>query len=289
MMKDREYLRPFRCFGGFMLLAVILINIFGNLEIPLQLIFYNINQEIIKYTANLGSMLGFAYTYYLGYLIFIKRFGLKLIDLGKIKKNRILMCIIEVIAAVVVVRVIWHLQILFLGYIGYDVETSASNEPLFMLIYAIIGAPIMEEMVFRGWLLNILKKYGVIPAILFSSLAFGLFHGTVLQSFPAFLIGLILSYLALKYKSLIPGMAIHMVTNTMSTLAIPSFEEKLMPYFMIASGVILLVWLILNARKLFSRIKELPLVFRLSVKSLSWAVFCLISLAMIIAGYFLGF
>ena len=288
MMKDREYLRAFRCFGGFMLFVMVLVNVFGNLEIPLQLIFYNISENIIQHTSQLGAMLGFAYTYYLGYRIFIKRFELPLFSFKKIPLRKILPAIIEMLLALIVIRVTWHIQIQLLAKIGYFVQTEATTEPLFMLVYSILGAPIMEELVFRGWLLNLLKKYGIIPAVLFSSLAFGLFHGTLVQAFPAFIIGLILSYLALKYRSIIAGIIVHMLTNAISTLPILPNEEQLMPYFMIASAVILLIWLIINARDLFSRRKELPMCFQLGWKSISWTVFCLISVGLIILGYVMG-
>ncbi len=287
MMKDREYLRAFRCFGGFILLMLILINIFANLEVPLQLIFYNISEEIVNHTAMLGSMLGFAYTYYLGYRIFIKRFDLPLFDFGKMKKNRLLMAVIDIVAAFVMVRVIWHLQLSLLDILGYETVSSNEKEPLFAIIYSVLIAPVMEETVFRGWLLTLLKKYGIIPAVMFTSVAFGLFHGTVLQSLPAIFIGLVLAYLTLKYHSLLPAIAVHVTSNAASVFSTVFPEEQFMQYLLIASAVILVIWLIRNARDLFYRRKELPLCFKLSLKSLSWAVFCLLSAALVAAGFFL--
>src|SRR5687767_9118254 len=51
------------------------------------------------------------------------------------------------------------------------------TDPVHMVVTAVLWAPIVEEFIFRGWLLHrLLRKVGVGPAIAATSLIFGLVH-----------------------------------------------------------------------------------------------------------------
>ena len=87
--------------------------------------------------------------------------------------------------------------------------------PMFFLtvfISAVLPA-ICEEFIHRGMLIGILSKYGVVFAIVVSSLAFGFLHMNINQCFYAVLIGLFLGYLCIYTKSIIPCMIIHFMNN----------------------------------------------------------------------------
>ena len=68
-----------------------------------------------------------------------------------------------------------------------------------MIIYAAIGAPIAEEIVFRGFLMRRFQAWGKVFAIVMSSLLFGLFHMNFVQLPYAFIVGLVLAYAAMEY------------------------------------------------------------------------------------------
>ncbi len=100
-------------------------------------------------------------------------------------------------------------------------ELRGSN-PLWldMLIYAYICilAPILEELVFRGVLLEALRKYGNVFGIVMSAVMFGLFHQRMAQCFFAMTFGLVLAVAAVKTKSLIPSIFMHILNNTFAAI-----------------------------------------------------------------------
>lgn len=89
---------------------------------------------------------------------------------------------------------------------------SGSSSSFSMFLYASILAPISEEILFRGLCLRTLEPFGKKFAILGSAVAFGVFHGNLLQIPFAFLMGLILGYVALEY-SIFWAVALHMFNN----------------------------------------------------------------------------
>lgn len=89
---------------------------------------------------------------------------------------------------------------------------SGSSDSFSMFLYASILAPISEEILFRGLCLRTLEPFGKKFAILGSAVAFGVFHGNLLQIPFAFLMGLILGYVAMEY-SIFWSVALHMFNN----------------------------------------------------------------------------
>ena len=108
-----------------------------------------------------------------------------------------------------------------------------------MFLYSGILAPIAEEILFRGLIQKTLMPYGKKFAILCSAFAFGIFHGSLLQSPYAFLVGLVLGYVAAEY-SIAWAMALHMVNN----LVIADMLTRL-TIGMSELGAALLVWVII--------------------------------------------
>ena len=90
--------------------------------------------------------------------------------------------------------------------------------------YAALGLliPVAEEMVFRGAILRKLlevfspKWHWV--AIVVSALLFGAIHLNVAQGIHAFMVGLALGWVYYRTKSVIPGIALHWVNNTVAYL-----------------------------------------------------------------------
>lgn len=89
---------------------------------------------------------------------------------------------------------------------------SSGSDTLSMFLYASLGAPVVEEIIFRGLVLRGLEKYGKRFAILVSAILFGLFHGNIVQSPYAFVVGLILGYVAMEYN-ILWAMVLHMANN----------------------------------------------------------------------------
>ena len=81
-------------------------------------------------------------------------------------------------------------------------------------IYACLGGPIAEELLYRGFIMNSLKKYGVNFAIVISAIFFGLMHTNLTQSVFAIFAGIVLGYVAMRY-SIKWSIALHIINNTL--------------------------------------------------------------------------
>lgn len=80
-------------------------------------------------------------------------------------------------------------------------ESVAGDSDTFsMFLYAAVFAPVWEEILFRGYVLRSLRPYGKRFAILTSAILFGLFHGNLLQTPYALVMGLVLGYVTVEYS-----------------------------------------------------------------------------------------
>lgn len=90
--------------------------------------------------------------------------------------------------------------------------------------YAAVGllVPLAEELVFRGAVLRALlafvgdRRHWV--AIVISALIFGVVHGNMAQGTHAFLLGCLLGWLYYRSGSIVPGVVLHWVNNTVATV-----------------------------------------------------------------------
>lgn len=96
-----------------------------------------------------------------------------------------------------------------------------------VLIFA-IGAPLVEELFFRGLLLrSIDRRLGAAPAVLISGAVFGLVHAeggslasTVIVVVSLAVFGWILGHLAVHYRRLGPGLVAHVTFNLFAVAAL---------------------------------------------------------------------
>lgn len=89
-----------------------------------------------------------------------------------------------------------------------------------MFLYASLGAPIAEELIFRGFIQRTLQPFGKKFAIFGAALLFGMFHGNLVQTPYAFLVGLVLGYTAAEY-SIWWAIALHMLNNMVMADLLP--------------------------------------------------------------------
>lgn len=84
-----------------------------------------------------------------------------------------------------------------------------------MLIAVVVVAPITEEFIFRGVLLHRWGlKWGVRPAIVLTSVLFGLLHSNLVG---LFVFGVVMSLLYLSTRSLLVPMAAHALNNALAS------------------------------------------------------------------------
>lgn len=109
------------------------------------------------------------------------------------------------------------------SFFGVETETLFSPELLGKailpyLIYAVIGAPIFEELMFRKVLLDGLHDTHEGYAAVISALLFGLMHGNHMQFFLAFFIGLLFAMVYQRTGRIIYSMLLHAMINFTATL-----------------------------------------------------------------------
>lgn len=91
-------------------------------------------------------------------------------------------------------------------------SVAGSSDTFSMFLYACVFAPVWEEVLFRGCVLRALRPYGKRFSILGSAVLFGLFHGNLLQTPYALLMGLLLGYLTVEY-SIVWAVLLHVFNN----------------------------------------------------------------------------
>jgi membrane protease YdiL (CAAX protease family) len=90
-----------------------------------------------------------------------------------------------------------------------------------LILFLVIGAPIVEELFFRGLLLRSLSRWlGPVAGIAISALAFGAAHGELLQLPALVAFGLILGVLAHRTGRLGPGIVAHMAFNAVTVYSL---------------------------------------------------------------------
>ncbi len=117
---------------------------------------------------------------------------------------------------------------------------SADASTVSMFLYMGIAAPITEEILFRGVILRTIMPYGKRLAIVMSAFLFGIFHGNLVQTPYAFLVGLILGYVAAEH-SIFWAIVLHMLNN----LGFGILLEKALSFLPedVGSGLIMLMML----------------------------------------------
>ena len=86
-----------------------------------------------------------------------------------------------------------------------------------MLIYTILVAPVVEELVFRGIFYKRFKAFGPFFTALTCSLFFALIHSNFLQFIPAFMMGFVLFSIRNKY-GLRFSILLHVTNNALAIL-----------------------------------------------------------------------
>lgn len=110
---------------------------------------------------------------------------------------------------------------------------------VFGFITLVIAAPILEELIFRGVILDgLLKRYSPVKSIFISSLLFGIVHLNPWQFIAAMGIGVFMGWIYHKTHNLSLTIVIHFVNNLFAfiTMQFGNMEEELGKSFVESSG-----------------------------------------------------
>lgn len=97
------------------------------------------------------------------------------------------------------------------------VPVTALGMVLFVVQIAFLPA-LIEEFALRGVIMQPLRKYGDIFAIVMSALVFALMHGNMVQAPFAFIAGITIGYFVIATGSIWTGVLIHFANNLFSSL-----------------------------------------------------------------------
>ena len=134
---------------------------------------------------------------------------------------------------------------------------SMFSKTLPAFITAVIVAPILEELIFRGIVLEgFLRNYCPVKAIIWTNVLFGFAHLNPWQFIGAFFMGIFISWVYYKTRNLNLAIFIHMINNLLSYLFLyftdkPVTEATLNDVFTGSSGYLTLVILCLILLGLF--------------------------------------
>jgi membrane protease YdiL (CAAX protease family) len=117
--------------------------------------------------------------------------------------------------------------------LGFEEQTSLfdifGKNPFGIFVSAVVAillAPIVEELFFRGFVLRTLYKHiGATWAIIITTLIFASLHFEFQAIVPLLILSLVLSVLFIRTKSIWPGIIFHILNNTIAFTVIYFFED----------------------------------------------------------------
>ncbi len=100
------------------------------------------------------------------------------------------------------------------GYSSY----MGTKEIMFTFLSSVVLAPIIEEFMFRGVIMKLLERYGLLRAVIYSSLIFALMHLDPTSFVMVFCLGVIFALVKYMSGSIWPAVLMHASNNFLSLL-----------------------------------------------------------------------
>lgn len=148
------------------------------------------------------------------YAVFARKTMKEIFPLRKIKANTFLWCLLLSICVMPVITVINLVSQFFTTNAVADVMLQVYELPYWMLFFILaIMPPIIEEIGFRGILLQNYRKNGVLLGVFLSAFFFGLMHGNLNQFCYATAMGIIAALMVEATGNILSSMLLHFVVN----------------------------------------------------------------------------
>lgn len=133
---------------------------------------------------------------------------------------------------------------------------AAGGMELFVQFLSLCLVPaVTEELFFRGALQGLLRPSGSAAAIFGTALLFGLLHLDLAQGLTAFICAVFLGWLAERSGSILPGMLLHFINNTLAFLTLylrlyaPAAAAMAIELFILLFFPVFAAWLIQHAHR----------------------------------------
>jgi membrane protease YdiL (CAAX protease family) len=193
---------------------------------------YNSNKPVIENALTLYMYITYMFVAFAVMAFMLKKNPLKAINARRIEKPAL------IIPAVIISLLFYSLGIiattlieLYMALLHLKTQVPAftmPTQPIAMVLYIIticVCAPLIEEFIFRGLVLQSLRKFGDVFAIVMSALLFGLMHGNLLQSPFAFVTALAFGYFVIKLNTIWVSVISHCIINS-SSVAIELVQKQ---------------------------------------------------------------
>ena len=105
------------------------------------------------------------------------------------------------------------------------IDLVSTSDMLPVITMVVLLAPIVEELVFRKYVIDRMYPYGETTAIFLSATVFALMHGNLNQVFYAFLLGCAQGYLYCKTRDVRYTICIHMMVNFVGSVLPLSVQD----------------------------------------------------------------
>lgn len=127
-------------------------------------------------------------------------------------------------------------------------DMTLGADTVLAMVAAVLLAPVNEECIMRGLILQNLRKYFPVPAVIaIQAVMFGIFHMNWVQGFYVLPIGAALGYVAIKSRSVLPCIYMHLFYN-LASFAMGMLPEALqtVPFCVLAIAICAVVLCILG-------------------------------------------
>lgn len=230
--REKAHLRNDATFVGAISIALTLVTQYAYSFIVKILMSFGVLSGNPYYTLdNTGFLLFYsavwAFSFLLPSLMVSHLYGRKFVPLSPSRPVPILFAVLLIFGAVgfcMVSNIINSFVSMFFREMGANVPDAPQmmvNTPTSFLLnlftVAVLPA-LLEEMVWRGYILRSLRGYGDGFAVVVSSLLFGLMHGNLRQIPFAFIVGLVLGYLYVQTNNIWIPIIVHFINNSISTV-----------------------------------------------------------------------
>tara|TARA_B110000438_G_scaffold253521_1_gene259178 strand:+ start:2818 stop:3663 length:846 start_codon:yes stop_codon:yes gene_type:complete len=145
--------------------------------------------------------------------------GINLISINKIKYFGIYFLAWPIIILWSQLIEYLNLEIFKSNNYSKEIFDSLNNNYFLIFFLACIVAPFCEEVIFRGYLYKIVKeKSNIATGVIINSIIFGVIHLEPSSIVPAAILGIALSIIRIKTKSLLPSITIHTFHNLLALI-----------------------------------------------------------------------
>ena len=165
-----------------------------------------VTEELIQNITDAGNIFGSA----IAILVFYKKQKIAFLPTvkthhQKLSLKQVAIIIVLLLGCQFVFNQVANIFEVALNVIGFSAKkevelATVGHHSIMYFLYAAFMGPLVEELVMRGGIAYRLQKYGKVFSIIFSAIVFGFFHMNFVQGVFAFLVGIMLAYIAIEYS-----------------------------------------------------------------------------------------